>query len=147
MKSTLLNNASLGNPSKNYSDREMLILRSWALGMGELEIQRLMGINAETYQQHQNTILTKLEVMNCYTAVTKAFRLRLIARKEYTAESIKTFALSFAYKKTEYGSTVETETTKKDLWELYDTLVDFESYLEMHFFQTTPVKKNPTEAG
>lgn len=52
MKSTLLNNASLGNPSKNYSDREMLILRSWALGMGELEIQRLMGINAEAYQQH-----------------------------------------------------------------------------------------------
>lgn len=76
MKSTLLNNASLGNPSKNYSDREMLILRSWALGMGELEIQRLMGINAEAYHQHQNTILTKLEVMNCYTAVTKAFRLR-----------------------------------------------------------------------
>lgn len=142
MKSTVLASNNLRNPSKNYSGKELLILRSWALGMGDLDIQRLMGLGPKAYQKKRYEILTKLDVMNCYAAVNKAFRIRLMVQKEYTTESIKTFALSFAYKKTQYGDTEVTEASKQELWELYDTLVDFERYLETHFFQANLKKKS-----
>ncbi|MGB1171111.1 MAG: hypothetical protein ACPG4E_03675 [Flavobacteriaceae bacterium] len=79
--------------------------------------------------------------------MTKAFRLGLLASNEFCPESIKTFALTFAHRKISAQTISEFE-FKKELWDLYDALVEFESYLYAQYFsEDRLLKKNPTEAG
>lgn len=133
--------------TQSYSENELLLLRSLALGMGDTCICKLLDVTSVELSKVQRALYAKLKVKNCYTAVTKAFRMGLLASNEYCPESIKTFALTFAHLKISAQTSSEFE-FKKELWDLYDALVEFERFLYAQYFsEERIVKKNPTEAG
>ncbi|MBT6568690.1 MAG: hypothetical protein P8O04_04750 [Flavobacteriaceae bacterium] len=135
------------NQTQIFTEIERLLLRSLALGMGDSCICNLLDASAIELNEVRRQLYAKLEVKNCYAAVSKAFRMGLLASNEYCPESIKTFALTFAHRKIKSQTGSEFE-IKKELWDLYDSLVEFESYLyAQHFSEEQLLKKNPTEAG
>lgn len=111
---------------KLLNENEMVLLRSWASGMNEEDIRGLIEVKPQGFDKIKDDLLTKLGVKNAYSAVTKAFRIQLLEAKEYCSESIKTHALAFAHKKIQLQNLAHLE-LKRELWVLYDTLIEFES--------------------
>ena len=122
--------------NNSLTSYEMIILKSFALGLGCDTIQSLLEINADTYQSYCQVIFKKLNTCNAYAAVHKAFQMGLLQPKEDLTENIKTFALEFAsLKQHRIQSSIEGD-EKQSLWELYDILLEFQSCLEIQIHST-----------
>jgi DNA-binding CsgD family transcriptional regulator len=111
---------------------ELVILKSFALGLGCDTIRQLLEISPKDYDKYCKNIFSKLQVSNAYTAVRIAFKNKILKEKEYTLEKVKAFALEFATKNVIRFETVNKE-PKENLWDLYDILLDFHTKIESKF--------------
>lgn len=127
------------------SQNELLLLRSYAVGMGSDSIIDLLDITEQEYCQIEKKLFHKLQANNVYCAVMTAFRMNILSAKEYSPEAVKAVALAYAHKVVMQTNT-QTKAPKHNIWELYELLLDFEAYRIVASFRKN-IKKNPTEAG
>ena len=117
---------SLKQPQLKSS--ELVILKSLALGLGCDTIKNLLELSEEEFEKKLNSLYTKLQVCNSYTAVGVAFKKGILREKEFTSEKIKSIVLEFASENVSRFAP-EVEKNNKQLWALYDFLLDFLSYV------------------
>lgn len=79
--------------NNNLTHTEILLLRSYAIGMGKGGVQDLLNINDKDYEKIEESLFRKLHVNNAYYAVMTAFRKKLVSAKEFCPEKIKAAAL------------------------------------------------------
>jgi hypothetical protein len=118
---------SLKQPQLKSS--ELVILKSLALGLGCDTIKNLLELSEEEFEKKLNSLYTKLQVCNSYTAVGVAFKKGILREKEFTSEKIKSIVLEFATENVSRFAP-EVEKNNKQLWALYDFLLDFLSYVD-----------------
>ena len=118
---------SLKQPQLKSS--ELVILKSLALGLGCDTIKNLLELSEEEFEKKLNSLYTKLQVCNSYTAVGVAFKKGILREKEFTSEKIKSIVLEFASENVSRFAP-EVEKNNKQLWALYDFLLDFLSYVD-----------------
>ena len=118
---------SLKQPQLKSS--ELIILKSLALGLGCDTIKNLLELSEEEFEKKLNSLYTKLQVCNSYTAVGVAFKKGILREKEFTSEKIKSIVLEFATENVSRFAP-EVEKNNKQLWALYDFLLDFLSYVD-----------------
>ena len=118
---------SLKQPQLKSS--ELVILKSLALGLGCDTIKNLLELSEEEFEKKLNSLYTKLQVGNSYTAVGVAFKKGILREKEFTSEKIKSIVLEFATENVSRFAP-EVEKNNKQLWALYDFLLDFLSYVD-----------------
>lgn len=118
---------SLKQPQLKSS--ELVILKSLALGLGCDTIKNLLELSEEEFKKKLNSLYTKLQVCNSYTAVGVAFKKGILREKEFTSEKIKSIVLEFATENVSRFAP-EVEKNNKQLWALYDFLLDFLSYVD-----------------
>ena len=118
---------SLKQPQLKSS--ELVILKSLALGLGCDTIKNLLELSEEEFKKKLNSLYTKLQVCNSYTAVGVAFKKGILREKEFTSEKIKSIVLEFASENVSRFAP-EVEKNNKQLWALYDFLLDFLSYVD-----------------
>ena len=118
---------SLKQPQLKSS--ELVILKSLALGLGCDTIKNLLELSEEEFKKKLNSLYTKLQVCNSYTAVGVAFKKGILREKEFTSEKIKSIVLEFATENVSRYAP-EVEKNNKQLWALYDFLLDFLSYVD-----------------
>ena len=118
---------SLKQPQLKSS--ELVILKSLALGLGCDTIKNLLELSEEEFKKKLNSLYTKLQVCNSYTAVGVAFKKGILREKEFTSEKIKSIVLEFATENVSLFAP-EVEKTNKQHWALYDFLLDFLSYVD-----------------
>ena len=63
--------------STTLTAKEFLVLRSYALGMSEQQLCKLLEVNPLKFLKIKKDLMQKLAVQNMYTAVRKGFELRL----------------------------------------------------------------------
>lgn len=133
--------------NNNLTHTEILLLRSYAIGMGKGGVQDLLNINDKDYEKIEESLFRKLHVNNAYYAVMTAFRKKLVSAKEFCPEKIKAAALAFAHKASMQNYS-KVKTIQQKTWQLYDLLLSFEAQMvTIHYSQQTLDKKIPTEAG
>ena len=118
---------SLKQPQLKSS--ELVILKSLALGLGCDTIKNLLELSEEEFEKKLNSLYTKLQVGNSYTAVGVAFKKGILREKEFTSEKIKSIVLEFATENVSLFAP-EVEKNNKQLWALYDFLLDSLSYVD-----------------
>ena len=118
---------SLKQPQLKSS--ELVILKSLALGLGCDTIKNLLELSEEEFEKKLNSLYTKLQVCNSYTAVGVAFKKGILREKEFTSEKIKSIVLEFATENVSLFAP-EVEKNNKQLWALYDFLLDSLSYVD-----------------
>ena len=118
---------SLKQPQLKSS--ELVILKSLALGLGCDTIKNLLELSEEELKKKLNSLYTKLQVCNSYTAVGVAFKKGILREKEFTSEKIKSIVLEFATENVSRFAP-EVEKNNKQLWALYDFLLDSLSYVD-----------------
>ena len=75
---------SLKQPQLKSS--ELVILKSLALGLGCDTIKNLLELSEEEFKKKLNSLYTKLQVCNSYTAVGVAFKKGILREKEIIIE-------------------------------------------------------------
>ena len=119
--------------NNSLTSKEMVILKSIALGLDCGTIRKLIEISESEYQNVCQRVFSKLQVGNGFAAVQKAFQSGLLKQKEYTNEKIKGLALEFATKNLENIKVISGTDSKKSLWVFYDLLLDFVTQLEQTY--------------
>ena len=112
--------------------QELSILKSLTLNLSCKEIQDLLKINKDSYETNYATLFKKLGASNSYFAVKNAFEMKLLNKKECSAEELKSFSLEYAYSKINQLKNIPSD-SKYLLWELYDLLLDFHNCYEDKF--------------
>ncbi len=121
---------------------EWVVLKAVALGFGDAAIRASLALTQREYQQYCKSLFTKLGVHNHYKAVQLAFEKKLLKKKDYCPEKVKTRILEFAFEK---WSEVPESVSKKELWALYDLLLEFYSHMDQTVFQL-PSSKNRSQS-
>lgn len=85
-KSTFFSSISL-------SDKESMVLRSYALGMGDTAICKTLKLSRIQLNQIAQSLLDKFCVQNQYHLVKKAYRVGYLDRSNFILEDIKTKTL------------------------------------------------------
>jgi hypothetical protein len=98
------------------------------MGMSMKRIEQMLALADGVFEKIRTSLYTKLEVGNSFAAVQVAFQKKILVRKEYCPEKIKALALEFAASKA--VDCTDSTTHKKALWERYDLLIDFYTYME-----------------
>ncbi|MGC6402036.1 MAG: hypothetical protein ACON4A_01180 [Flavobacteriaceae bacterium] len=118
---------------------EWVVLKAVALGFGDAAIRASLALTQREYQQYCNSLFTKLGVHNHYKAVQLAFEKKLLKKKDFCPEKVKARILEFAFEK---WSEVPESVSKKELWALYDLLLEFYSHMDQTVLQLPEVEKN-----
>ncbi len=112
------------NDSKKLTTKEFLMLRSYALGMSEQQLQKLLEVNSPKFYKVKHSLLQKLDAQNMYTAVRKGFRLRLLDPINYMEETVKSKTLDFL-EKNELAFHKAKEVTGNSIWRFYPLLLKY----------------------
>ena len=114
----------LKNTSEKLSTKEFVMLRSYASGISEQQLQKLLEVNSPKFQKIKNDLLQKLEVQNMYTAVRKGFRLRLLDPINYMEEHVKSKTLDFL-EKNEIAFHTPKDVAGNPTWRFYPLLLKY----------------------
>ena len=95
-----INMLSTTKKSELLTFQELSILKSLTLNLSCKEIQGLLKINKDSYETTCATLFKKLGASNSYFAVKNAFEMKLLNKKDCTAEELKSFSLEYAYMST-----------------------------------------------
>lgn len=110
---------------------ELVILKSLALGLGCETIKNLLELTEIEFEKKLSSLYLKLQVCNVYSAVVVAFKTGILKEKEFTSEKVKSAVLEFATQNTTRFSS-NSKQSNKQLWGLYDLLLDFLLYMDDH---------------
>jgi len=107
--------------SKSLSDKECKVLRSYALGMGDTTICKILKLSPIQLNQIAKSLLDKFCVQNQYHLVKKAFRVGYLDRSNFILEDIKTKTLDFI--ETYQDRIEQISLSEKGKWELFKLLL------------------------
>ena len=113
-KSTFFSSISL-------SDKERMVLRSYALGMGDTAICKTLKLSRIQLNQIAQSLLDKFCVQNQYHLVKKAYRIGYLDRSNFILEDIKTKTLDFI--ETHLNRIGQISLSEKGKWEFYKLLL------------------------
>ncbi|MDC0643136.1 hypothetical protein OAP39_00880 [Flavobacteriaceae bacterium] len=113
-KSTFFSSISL-------SDKESMVLRSYALGMGDTAICKTLKLSRIQLNQIAQSLLDKFCVQNQYHLVKKAYRVGYLDRSNFILEDIKTKTLDFI--ETHLNRIGQISLSEKGKWEFYKLLL------------------------
>ena len=114
--------------STTLTAKEFLFLRSYALGMSEQQLCKLLEVNPLKFLKIKKELMQKLAVQNMYTAVRKGFELRLLDPINYMDEAIKSKTLDFL-EKHESDFLLTREVAGNPLWRYYPLLLKYHTYI------------------
>ena len=110
--------------STTLTAKEFLVLRSYALGMSEQQLCKLIEVNPLKFLKIKKDLMQKLAVQNMYTAVRKGFELRLLDPINYMDEEIKSKTLDFL-EKHESDFLMTRDVAGNPLWRYYPLLLKY----------------------
>ena len=114
--------------STTLTAKEFLVLRSYALGMSEQQLCKLLEVNPLKFLKIKKDLMQKLAVQNMYTAVRKGFELRLLDPINYMDEAIKSKTLDFL-EKHESDFLMTRDVAGNPLWRYYTLLLKYHTYI------------------
>ena len=114
--------------STTLTAKEFLVLRSYALGMSEQQLYKLLEVSQLKFLKIKKDLMQKLAVQNMYTAVRKGFELRLLDPINYMDEAIKSKTLDFL-EKHESDFLLTREVAGNPLWRYYPLLLKYHTYI------------------
>ena len=114
--------------SAKLTAKEFLVLRSYALGMSEQQLCKLLEVNQLKFLKIKKELMQKLAVHNMYTAVRKSFELRLLDPINYMDEAIKSKTLDFL-EMHESDFLLTREVAGNPLWRYYPLLLKYHTYI------------------
>ena len=115
-KSTFFSSISL-------SDKESMVLRSYALGMGDIAIFKTLKLSRIQLNQIAQSLLDKFCVQNQYHLVKKAYRVGYLDQSNFILEDIKTKTLDFI--ETHQNRIGQISLSEKGKWEFYKLLLGY----------------------
>ena len=115
-KSTFFSSISL-------SDKESMVLRSYALGMGDIAICKTLKLSRIQLNQIAQSLLDKFCVQNQYHLVKKAYRVGYLDQSNFILEDIKTKTLDFI--ETHLNRIGQISLSEKGKWEFYKLLLGY----------------------
>jgi DNA-binding CsgD family transcriptional regulator len=113
-KSTFFSSISL-------SDKERMVLVSYALGMGDTAICKTLKLSRLQLNQIAQSLLDKFCVQNQYHLVKKAYRIGYLDQSNFILEDIKTKTLHFI--ETHQNRIGQISLSEKGKWEFYKLLL------------------------
>ena len=107
--------------SISLSNKESMVLRSYALGMGDSTVCKTLALSSTQLNQIAQSLLDKFCVKNQYHLVKKAYRVGFLDRSNFILEDIKTETLGFIEKYQNKLSNLPL--SEKEKWEFYQLLL------------------------
>lgn len=114
----------------SLTPKEFSVLQATAMGFGAAAIQELWDLSDDDYRITCSSLFAKMGVKNLYMAVHVAFQKGLLKSKEYCLDKVKALALEFVSKN---YTGLSNKSKEQELWELYDTLLEFYCYTHEQF--------------
>ena len=124
--------------STKLTAKEFLVLRSYALGMSEQQLYKLLEVSQLKFLKIKKDLMQKLAVQNMYTAVRKGFELRLLDPINYMDEAIKSKTLDFL-EKHESDFLMTRDVAGNPLWRYYPLLLKYYTFISGEEYK----EKNP----
>ena len=125
-----MNNSPMSKAIKplKVNTTELVVLKSYALGMSDLAIMRLPDVSRNKLISIRFKLFKKLDVSNVYSAVNKAMYTGILNKKNFIDESLKEQTLKFielSFNRIELFQ----GNTEQMKWEWYKILLEYTGFL------------------
>lgn len=121
-------NNSLSHSTISLSDQESVILRCFALGMGNEYVCKTLAISTIELNAYLRVLMAKFGVQNQYHLIKKAFRKGFLDPSNFVLEEVKTMTLEFVVKYQDRMS--KSPLTEQEKWNFYELLLCYAKELE-----------------